>query len=96
MDLYPKDMDAETFADLSLRRMFCDFLCACLIIVIARSEDVIEAQVCIKLSPAESILTFAAAILLEPAVTCEGVPEPTFFSTWQIRGRSEGRPKTQV
>ncbi|KAI9718236.1 MAG: hypothetical protein M1812_004226 [Candelaria pacifica] len=44
MDLYPKDMDASTLADLSLRRMFCDFLCACLIIVIARSEDVIETQ----------------------------------------------------
>ncbi|KAI9697243.1 MAG: hypothetical protein M1836_004807 [Candelina mexicana] len=44
MDLYPKDMDTATLADLSLRRIFCDFLCACLIIVLARSEDVIEAQ----------------------------------------------------
>ncbi|KAH0557132.1 hypothetical protein GP486_005082 [Trichoglossum hirsutum] len=45
IDLYPKDMDANTLADLSLRRMFCDFLCASLLTVLARSEDNIEAQV---------------------------------------------------
>jgi hypothetical protein len=45
IDLYPKDMDANTLADLSLRRMFCDFLCASLLAVLARSEDNIEAQV---------------------------------------------------
>ncbi|KAH0544865.1 hypothetical protein FGG08_001094 [Glutinoglossum americanum] len=44
VDLYPKDMDASTLADLSLRRMFCDFLCVSLLAALARSEDNIEAQ----------------------------------------------------
>ncbi|KAL8827012.1 MAG: hypothetical protein Q9191_003441 [Dirinaria sp. TL-2023a] len=37
-------MDPEVVADLSLRRLFCDFLCASLLIVIARDEDNIESQ----------------------------------------------------
>ena len=45
IDLYPKDMDSSTLADLSLRRMFCDFLGASLLVVIARGEDAIEPQV---------------------------------------------------
>ncbi len=45
MELYPGDMDACTLADLSLRRMFCDFMASCLSIVLARSEDKVELQV---------------------------------------------------
>lgn len=44
MDLYPSDMDPDVVADLSLRRLFCDFLCASLLIVIARDEENIESQ----------------------------------------------------
>ena len=45
MELYPSDMDPDVLADLSLRRLFCDFLSASLLIVIARDEDNIEIQV---------------------------------------------------
>ena len=38
-------MELNDLADLSLRRLFCDFLSASLLIVMARSEDNIEAQV---------------------------------------------------
>ncbi|KAI9792394.1 MAG: hypothetical protein M1816_002278 [Peltula sp. TS41687] len=37
-------MNEVVETDLSLRRMFCDFLCVSLLVVLARSEDVIEAQ----------------------------------------------------
>ena len=45
LDLYPTNMDPNIAADLSLRRLFCDFLCASLLIVMARAEDNIETQV---------------------------------------------------
>ena len=38
-------MDSDVLADLSLRRLFCDFLSASLLIVMARGEDNIECQV---------------------------------------------------
>ena len=38
-------MDSDVLADLSLRRLFCDFLSASLLIVMARGEDNIEHQV---------------------------------------------------
>ena len=38
-------MDSDVLADLSLRRLFCDFLSASLLIVMARGEDNIEYQV---------------------------------------------------
>ncbi|KAL8797191.1 MAG: hypothetical protein Q9195_000658 [Heterodermia aff. obscurata] len=44
LDLYPPDMDSDVLADLSLRRLFCDFLSASLLIVMARGEDNIECQ----------------------------------------------------
>jgi tetratricopeptide (TPR) repeat protein len=44
IDLYPTDMDTGTLADLSLRRMFCDFLAGSLLVMMAREEDAIEAQ----------------------------------------------------
>ena len=37
-------MDSDVFADLSLRRLFCDFLSASLLIVMARGEDNLEYQ----------------------------------------------------
>ena len=45
INLYPEVMDSSTHADLSLRRMFCDFLGASLLVIIARGEDAIESQV---------------------------------------------------
>lgn len=44
IDLYPTDMDTGTLADLSLRRMFCNFLSGSLLVMMAREEDVIETQ----------------------------------------------------
>lgn len=38
-------MEPDVLADLSLRRLFCDFLSASLLIVMARGEDNIEYQV---------------------------------------------------
>ena len=38
-------MDTFTLADLSLRRMFCDFMAGCLLTVMARSEDGVAEQV---------------------------------------------------
>ncbi|KAI9844559.1 MAG: hypothetical protein M1837_005518 [Sclerophora amabilis] len=50
IDLFPKDMSADDLAELSLRRTFCDFVCASLLIVLARSEDTIETQLQFYLS----------------------------------------------
>ena len=44
IDLYPSDMEENVLSDLSLRHMFCDFLGASLLTVMAREEDVIESQ----------------------------------------------------
>lgn len=38
-------MDASIVADLSLRRLFCDFLAGSLLTVMARGEDQIKTQV---------------------------------------------------
>ena len=43
--LYPAVIDPSVAADLSLRRLFCDFLCGSLLIVLARCEDKVEHQV---------------------------------------------------
>ena len=45
LHLYPSDLDLDVLADVSLRRLFCDFLSASLLIVMARSEDNVETQV---------------------------------------------------
>lgn len=44
IDLYPKEISQELLDDLSLRRMFCNFLATVLLISLARAEDEIEAQ----------------------------------------------------
>lgn len=38
-------MEKTVAADLSLRRVFCNFLCASLLVVLARSEEDVESQV---------------------------------------------------
>ena len=43
--LYPAAIGPNVAADLSLRRLFCDFLCGSLLIVLARCEDKVEHQV---------------------------------------------------
>ena len=44
--LYPAAIiDPSMTADLSLRRLFCDFLCGSLLIVLARGEENLEYQV---------------------------------------------------
>ena len=44
IDQYP-ELDGESVHDLDSRRLYCDFLCVSLLIVEARAEDSIEAQV---------------------------------------------------
>ena len=44
IDQYP-ELDGEPVHDLDSRRLHCDFLCVSLLIVEARAEDSIEAQV---------------------------------------------------
>lgn len=45
INAYPSDLDASIVVDLSLRRLFCDFLGGSLLIVMARIEDEINIQV---------------------------------------------------
>ncbi|CAO1604556.1 sporulation-specific protein 22 [Xanthoria calcicola] len=42
--LYPVEDNAEQASDLSLRRLFCDFLGCCLLTTLARGEEMIEDQ----------------------------------------------------
>ncbi|MCJ1227176.1 hypothetical protein MMC12_003831 [Toensbergia leucococca] len=44
IDLYPPDMNANLRADLSLRRLFCDYLSCSLFVVLARSDVGVEDQ----------------------------------------------------
>ncbi|MCJ1250157.1 hypothetical protein MMC30_007383 [Trapelia coarctata] len=60
IDLYPTDMDAGTLADLSLRRMFCNFLAGSLLVMMAREEDIIEAQLQYYLSVRQHAKAFHA------------------------------------
>ena len=60
IDLYPTDMDARTLADLSLRHMFCNFLAASLLVMMAREEDAIEAQLQYYLSVRKHAKAFQA------------------------------------
>ena len=46
IELYPPTIDPSTAADLSLRKVFCDFLRASLLIVLAREEENVADQVC--------------------------------------------------
>lgn len=45
IDLYPPDPGSSGGPDLSLRRMFCDFLAGSLLVVLARGCDGVEDQV---------------------------------------------------
>ena len=45
IELYPTATDLNMMADLSLRRLFCNFLSASLLIVLARREEHTETQV---------------------------------------------------
>ncbi len=45
IDLYPKTLDTAALGNLTLRRMFCNFLSISLLIVQARSVDDVDAQV---------------------------------------------------
>ena len=44
IELYPADLDLAILSDLSLRRLFCDFVLCSLSIYLARNEDNIEHQ----------------------------------------------------
>ncbi|KAH7351006.1 meiosis protein SPO22/ZIP4 like-domain-containing protein [Rhexocercosporidium sp. MPI-PUGE-AT-0058] len=44
IDQYPQDINQQMMDDLSLRRMFCDFISATSLISLARGEDKIESQ----------------------------------------------------
>ncbi|MCJ1472157.1 hypothetical protein MMC13_000804 [Lambiella insularis] len=58
IDLYPQDMDGVTLSDLSLRRMFCDFLGGSLLVMMAREEDTTEAQLQYYLSLRKHVKSF--------------------------------------
>ena len=45
IELYPNAIDLNVTADLSLRRLLCDFLRCSLLVVLARREENIEHQV---------------------------------------------------
>lgn len=45
IDLYPITIDPNVAADLSLRRLFCDFLCSSLLIVLGRAVNNVQEQV---------------------------------------------------
>lgn len=44
IDQYPQDIDQQMNEDLSLRKMFCDFISATSLVSLARGEDSIESQ----------------------------------------------------
>ena len=44
IDLYPNELDANIMDDLGLRKLFCHFLAASLLTVMARQDDVLETQ----------------------------------------------------
>ena len=44
IDMYPADLDAAVVADLSLRRLFCNFVLCSLYVYLARNEDDVEPQ----------------------------------------------------
>lgn len=44
IEQYPKDMSEPASDDLSLRKMFCEFSSATVLVALARSEDVIETR----------------------------------------------------
>jgi len=60
IDLYPTDMDTGTLADLSLRRMFCNFLAGSLLVMMAREEDALEPQLQYYLSVRKHVMAFQA------------------------------------
>ena len=58
-------MDTIVLTDLSLRRLFCDFLSASLLVVVARGEDNVEIQVGESFDNVEQALITLAATLSE-------------------------------
>jgi len=60
IDLYRSDLAPTILADLSLRRLFCAFLHCSLLVALARSEDVLEAQLQHYLNAREIVDDFRA------------------------------------
>ena len=67
IDLYPFENNSEQDLDLSLRRLFCDFLGCCLLITLARGEDKIEDQVRSVKYDQPLLIAWKATILLDAA-----------------------------
>ena len=63
MDVYPSEIDVTVAADMSLRRLFCDFICGSLLVVLARNEDRAEEQVFSQSKLRGHKLTLVAATL---------------------------------
>ena len=55
IDIYPSDLDPAILSDLSLRRVFCDFVLCSICIHLARNEDNIESQLQHYLSARHSV-----------------------------------------
>ncbi|KAL6717482.1 sporulation-specific protein 22 [Lecanora helva] len=58
IDLYPAESDINVATDLSLRRLFCNFLSASLLIVLARAEDNVADQLQHYLNVRKSVNDF--------------------------------------
>lgn len=75
LDLYPSDTHSDVLVDLSLRRLFCDFLSASLLVMMARSEDNLEIQVTDLTASIKELLTAIAATLHWGEKSCWGLPK---------------------
>ena len=75
LDLYPSDTPSDVLVDLSLRRLFCDFLSASLLVMMARSEDNLEIQVADLAAGTKELLTAVAATLHWGEKSCWGFPK---------------------
>ena len=75
LDLYPSDTPSDVLVDLSLRRLFCDFLSASLLVMMARSEDNLEIQVADLAAVTKELLTAVAATLHWGEKSCRGLPK---------------------
>ncbi|CZS99376.1 related to SPO22 Protein involved in completion of nuclear divisions during meiosis [Rhynchosporium agropyri] len=62
IDQYPKDMNQQMNDDLSLRRMFCDFMTATSLVSLARGEDNIETQLQYLLRLRKHVKSFDAQL----------------------------------
>ncbi|RDW82233.1 hypothetical protein BP6252_03345 [Coleophoma cylindrospora] len=62
IDSYPTDINEKISLDLKLRKMFCQFLAAVMLVVLARGEDVIQDQLQRYLELRKQVASFDSAL----------------------------------